>query len=85
MILVALAAWFFPVIGAGVWYRGKAHTLRDANVVGTFQPGIRMTIHISSLVPHLGAHHCSTGDGGGAGCLVSSCDLGRVPGIEARR
>lgn len=47
MILVALAAWFFPVIGAGAWYRGKAHTLRDANVVGTFQPGIHMTLHIS--------------------------------------
>lgn len=47
VILVALAAWFFPVIGAGAWYQGKAHTLRDANVVGTFQPGICMTIHIS--------------------------------------
>ena len=47
VIMVALAAWFFPVIGAGAWYQGKAHTLRDANVVGTFQPGIRMTTHTS--------------------------------------
>ena len=32
---LALAAWFFPVHGARNWYKGKAHTLRDADVVSS--------------------------------------------------
>ena len=32
---LALAAWFFPVHGARTWYKGKAHTLRDADVVSS--------------------------------------------------
>lgn len=33
VLLNSLVVWFFLVIGAGVWYRGKAHTLQDVNVV----------------------------------------------------
>ncbi len=35
VIGLALAAWFFPVHGARTWYKGKAHTLRDADVVSS--------------------------------------------------
>ena len=35
VIGLALAAWFFPLYGARTWYKGKAHTLRDANVVSS--------------------------------------------------
>ena len=33
VLMVALGAFYFPGCGAGSWYRGKAHTLRDINVV----------------------------------------------------
>jgi hypothetical protein len=33
VLLLVLAAWFFPVLGARTWYRGKAHTLPNANIV----------------------------------------------------
>ena len=32
-LLVLLVAWFLPKWGVGRWYRGKAHTLKDADVV----------------------------------------------------
>jgi hypothetical protein len=32
-LILLLAAWFFPVYGVGRWFRGKAHTLKDANLV----------------------------------------------------
>ena len=32
-LLVLLGAWFLPKWGVGRWYRGKAHTLKDADVV----------------------------------------------------
>ncbi len=33
VLLVLLATWFFPKYGAQHWYRGKAHTLDDQEVV----------------------------------------------------
>lgn len=32
-LILLLAAWFFPKYGVGRWFRGKAHTLKDANLV----------------------------------------------------
>ena len=34
-LILLLAAWFFPVYGVERWFRGKAHTLKDANLVRT--------------------------------------------------
>ena len=40
VLVLVLVAWCFPVWGARRWYRGKAHTLPNANVVRSPLPAM---------------------------------------------
>ncbi|KAK9908831.1 hypothetical protein WJX75_003486 [Coccomyxa subellipsoidea] len=70
-LILLLAAWFFPVYGVGRWFRGKAHTLKDANLRG----GERY------LEDHALRERYNSMEGGGHGKLT----LARFASVVSRR